>query len=133
MSFQISIPRHRLIGAQALLETRDALIEALFHEKKRRKFSQSELAKALGVDRSVVHRQLKGNGDIGIAKAAEIADMLEHDLIIDIVARHNIGANNASVSPTQKSKVPTVANSATTRNLSGFPNPNTTRPTVKTP
>jgi plasmid maintenance system antidote protein VapI len=69
MSFQISIPPNRQAAARFVGSVRRALLKALMESK----ISQSDIARALGVHRSVIHRELKGYQDITLGRAAELA------------------------------------------------------------
>jgi plasmid maintenance system antidote protein VapI len=69
MSFQISIPPNRHVAARFIENVRRSLLKGLMETK----VTQSDIARALGVNRSVIHRELKGYQDITMGRAAEIA------------------------------------------------------------
>ena len=59
-SFQISVTPSRRAAARFVIRVRRALLKALAEEKARRGLSQSEMARLIGVHRSVIHRELRG-------------------------------------------------------------------------
>ncbi len=69
MSFQISIQPSRQAAARFVDRVRHTLLKAVMESG----ISQSEIARALGVHRSVIHRELKGYQDLTIGRAAELA------------------------------------------------------------
>lgn len=76
MSFQINTPWHTLDGAELVTSARDALVRVLFHEKKMGRTNQAKIAEKIGVDRSVINRQLTGAADISVSRVGEIASIL---------------------------------------------------------
>jgi transcriptional regulator with XRE-family HTH domain len=109
MSFRVKTPWHRIVGANFVQEIRDALVGALLEEKKARKLSQSDIARALGVDRSVIHRQLTGRADISPMRVGEIAAILGREIKFSlsdrqvnrtandiVIARSTISAANST-------------------------------------
>ncbi len=69
MSFQISIPPSRQVAARFVDKVRHALLKAVMESG----ISQSEIARRLGINRSVIHRELKGYQDITLGRAAQLA------------------------------------------------------------
>lgn len=80
MSFRAKVPWHKIAGATLVTEVRDMLVKALLEEARGpNKIRQADVARTLGVDRSVVHRQLVGTGDLGLSRIGEIAAILGRD------------------------------------------------------
>jgi transcriptional regulator with XRE-family HTH domain len=96
-SFRFSIdPRSRL-AARFLRRTRSEIQKALLEEKAERKLSQADLARILGVDRSVVNRQLTGKGNLTLRSVADLAWALNRDIEIRFVKPDTeIGDNKAN-------------------------------------
>src|SRR4051812_45913100 len=72
-SFQIAIDPNRRAAARFVGQVRRAIQKALAEEQKRRGLSQSDIARAIGVNRSVINRELKGFKDITLGRVAELA------------------------------------------------------------
>lgn len=70
MSFQIAIPKNRKSAARFVGRVRRSLVRMIADEPE---VSQSQIADAIGVHRSVISRQLKGQADMNIGRVAEIA------------------------------------------------------------
>lgn len=69
MSFQISIQPSRQAAARFVDRVRSTLLKAVMESG----ISQSEIARKLGVHRSVIHRELKGYQNLTLGRAAELA------------------------------------------------------------
>lgn len=83
-SFHLSSdPRSRKAG-RFLRQVRQELQNALVEEKAKRKLTQAELARILGVDRSVINRQLTGKGNISLRAIADIAWALNRDIKFEL-------------------------------------------------
>jgi transcriptional regulator with XRE-family HTH domain len=66
---------------------RHHLLLAFEMEKERRGFTQADLARELNVDRSVVNRRLMGHENLTIKSLAELADVLNRELVVDFLTR----------------------------------------------
>jgi len=74
MSFRLRSQSADRVAARAVARARELLLGLIFKKKATgEKISQAEIARRLGVDRSVVHRQLNGEFDLTLAGAAKIA------------------------------------------------------------
>ena len=72
-SFQISItPKERAAGRFVAL-VRRAIQRALAEESAKRGLTQSDLARAINVNRSVVCREIRGHKDLTLSRVAELA------------------------------------------------------------
>ncbi len=72
-SFQISVKPNRRAAARFVGRVRSALQEALVKDKERIGVTQSKIAEALGVHRSVISRELNGRQDLTLGRVAELA------------------------------------------------------------
>jgi plasmid maintenance system antidote protein VapI len=72
-SFQISLTPNRRAAARFIGQIRRALQMAYVEEQTENGLSQSEIARALKVHRSVINRELKGLKDITAGRIAELA------------------------------------------------------------
>jgi hypothetical protein len=73
MSFQITISPNRRAAAQFVTNVRRAILKAYVEEQKASGITQTAIARALGVHRSVINRELKGLKDITLGRVAELA------------------------------------------------------------
>lgn len=72
-SLQISISPDKRAAARFLGNVRRAIQKAYVEEQIKRGVSQSDIARALGVHRSVINRELKGFKDITLGRVAQLA------------------------------------------------------------
>jgi transcriptional regulator with XRE-family HTH domain len=72
-SFQISISQHRRAAGRFIGAVRRAIQRAFVEENKRTGLTQSEIARRLGVHRSVISRELNGRKDLTLGRVAELA------------------------------------------------------------
>lgn len=73
MSYELKIdPRKRAAG-RFIGKVRKALISAAVDEKKSSGLTQQQVASAIGVNKSVINRLLRGNANLTLRSVAEIA------------------------------------------------------------
>lgn len=72
-SFQIAISPSRRAAARFIARVRRALQTAVVEEGERNGITQSEIARSIGVHRSVISRELNGRQDITLGRIAELA------------------------------------------------------------
>lgn len=72
-SFQIAIKPNRLAAGRFVNRVRRKLQEALVADQERTGITQSKIAAAIGVHRSVISRELNGRQDITLGRVAELA------------------------------------------------------------
>lgn len=94
MSFRMSTPEHRLDGADLVLRMRDGLLSAFVKAQAFKKIRQADIAKIIGVDRSVINRQLKGDAETSIMRVGEIASILGYRVNVEF-ERIDDGTGNA--------------------------------------
>jgi plasmid maintenance system antidote protein VapI len=73
MSFQITLSPSRRTAARFVTFVRRTIQQALVEENKRTGLNQTEIARKLGVHRSVISREINGYKDITIGRVAELA------------------------------------------------------------
>jgi hypothetical protein len=73
MSFQITISPSRRAAARFVVAVRRAVQKAYVEEQKASGLTQTAIARALGVHRSVINRELRGLKDITLGRVAELA------------------------------------------------------------
>lgn len=75
MSFQISISPSRRAAARYIAHVRRVLQKALAEEEAKgpEGIKQADIARAIGVNRSVIHRELRGHADLTLGRVAELA------------------------------------------------------------
>jgi hypothetical protein len=83
-SFRFGIDERNLTVSLMVHRIRDKLQRALLEEKQNQKFTQAQLARKLGVDRSVINRQLSGRENISVRRLAEFAWALGRDISFEL-------------------------------------------------
>ena len=72
-SLQITItPKARAAG-RFVSRVRRAIQKALAEEGKNRGITQSDIARAIGINRSVISREIRGHKDLTLSRVAELA------------------------------------------------------------
>ena len=94
MSYQIAIPRTRRAAARFIQQVRGQLLRAVADAG----VSQADIARELGVHRSVVNRELRGTSDLSLGRVAEIAVTLGclPKITLENVSTTSGGANRPS-------------------------------------
>ena len=72
-SFQITLSPSKRAAGRFVYGVRRALQKALAEEQAKRGLTQTALARAIGVHRSVINRELRGKKDITLGRVAELA------------------------------------------------------------
>ena len=95
-SFQIGISPSKRAAARFIGAVRRGLQMALTEEG----ISQSDLARDLGVHRSVISREIRGDKDIGLGRIAELAYLMGRKAEISFPKRKTAdGANHGAGGP----------------------------------
>lgn len=94
MSFQITLKPNRRAAARFIGDVRRAILKAYVEEQKVSGLSQTEIARALDVHRSVINRELRGTKDMTLGRVAELAWACKRKpkLLLESVAQAH-GAN----------------------------------------
>ena len=85
MSFQISLTPTRRAAGRFIGEVRDKLLKGLTDRNRKSGLTQSDIAKTIGVHRSVINRELRGRKDITLGRVAELATSMGFDLLFELV------------------------------------------------
>jgi transcriptional regulator with XRE-family HTH domain len=93
-SFRLDIKPNRLAGARFVNRVRSKLQEALVADQKRTGITQSKIAAAIGVHRSVISRELNGRQDITLGRVAELAWAMGREIEFEVrVPEAEVGQN----------------------------------------
>ena len=79
-SFQISITPSRRVAARFVTGVRRKILKALEQEG----LKQTDIARAIGVHRSVINRELRGKKDITLGRTAELAWAMGREPFFDL-------------------------------------------------
>lgn len=94
-SFRISVTPSRRAAARFIMSVRRTIQKALAEEEKKRGLKQTDIARAIGVHRSVINRELKGRKDITLGRVAELAWAMGRVPVFDLpVEEANIVRSN---------------------------------------
>lgn len=97
-SFQISVSPKRRAAGRFVNRVRRAIQKAYVEEQADRGLTQSDIARSLGVHRSVISRELRGQKDMNIGRVGELAWALGREALFDLPpATQAAGANTVPV------------------------------------
>lgn len=96
-SFRISITPSRRAAARFVTAARRKILQALEEESVKRGLKQTDLARTIGVHRSVINRELRGKKDITLGRVAELASAMGRVAVLDLPATN---VQQAVASPT---------------------------------
>ena len=83
-SFQTTVTPSRRAAARFVSHVRRALVTALAEQSEPSKISQADIARAIGVHRSVINRELRGRADINVGRIAELAWALGREPVLEL-------------------------------------------------
>jgi transcriptional regulator with XRE-family HTH domain len=83
-SFQISISPSRRAAARFVTGVRRKILKALEEEGKKRGLKQTDIARAIGIHRSVINRELRGKKDMTLGRVAELAWAMNREPVFDL-------------------------------------------------
>ncbi|WP_193749075.1 helix-turn-helix domain-containing protein [Sphingopyxis sp. C-1] len=99
-SFQIAISPSKRAAGRFISKVRRALQRALVEEQAASGINQSAVAKAIGVHRSVISRELNGRQDITLGRVAELAWSMGREIDFQLVKpEREAGLNAPLVKP----------------------------------
>ena len=84
-SFQITISPSKRAAGRFVYRVRRALQKVLAEEQEKRRLKQTAIARAIGVHRSVINRELRGKKDITLGRIAELAWALGRTPVLEFV------------------------------------------------
>lgn len=82
-SFQLSVSPHRRVAARFVNNVRRRLQRAYAEAAG---IKQTDIARELGVHRSVINRQLRGYQDMTIGRVAELSWALGYEPVFDLIS-----------------------------------------------
>lgn len=97
MSFLFDIGGRKRKAASFITKVRNELLQALVEEKAARPFSQQQLAQKLGVNRSVINRQLNGEANLTLRTVADLAWALDREISFELKKRPDQSVGNYCV------------------------------------
>jgi transcriptional regulator with XRE-family HTH domain len=106
MSYQYDIGEKGRRVARFLGKVRRELQAALEQEKTVRKLTQQQIANMIGVNRSVINRQLLGGENLTLRRVAELAWALGWEIVFEL--RKPAVARGQNYLPTQAFPVPST-------------------------
>jgi predicted XRE-type DNA-binding protein len=86
--------RARKVG-RFTASVREGLQNAVFIEKRRRKLTQQQIATSIGVNRSVINRQIMGTENLTISRVAELAWAIGWD--VEVIFRDPLSKQESNV------------------------------------
>jgi transcriptional regulator with XRE-family HTH domain len=99
-SFQLKIKPNRRAAARFVDRVRQSLQAAVVADRKRIGITQSKIAEAIGVHRSVISRELHGRQDITLGRVAELAWAMGREIDFELrVPEAQEGQNPPEVKP----------------------------------
>ncbi|MGH6889981.1 MAG: helix-turn-helix domain-containing protein [Rhizomicrobium sp.] len=75
-SFQTTISPSRRIAARFVFSVRRAIQQALIEEYRSRGLTQAQIARELGIHRSVINKEIRGEGNLTLKRIGELAYVL---------------------------------------------------------
>lgn len=82
-SFQITLSPSRRAAGRFVNSVRRKLQKAFAEESKHSGLTQTDVAKTIGVHRSVINRELRGHKDITLGRVAELASAMGRRAVIE--------------------------------------------------
>lgn len=119
-SYQITITPNKRAAGRFVSRVRRELQKALAEEEKANGTTQSDIARKIGVNRSVISREIRGHKDITLSRVGELAwAMNRRPSFALLPAQHYIGTNLLFTIPLM------TANQTGMTSLMQFPGANT--------
>lgn len=88
MSFRLSISPLSRDAGRFIGRVRRALLKALAEETAKRGLTQADVARFIGVHRSVINKELRGEKDITLGRVAELASALGRKPVFELREPH---------------------------------------------
>src|SRR5438046_380196 len=93
-SFQISITPSRRVAARFVTGVRRKILKALEEEAQKTGLKQTDIARTIGVHRSVINRELRGKKDLTLGRVAELAFAMGRAPFFDLpIVKLAVGSN----------------------------------------
>jgi hypothetical protein len=97
-SFRISVTPSRRAAARFVTKVRRTLQKAYAEEKRKHGLTQTAIARALNVHRSVINRELKGQKDITVGRVGEFAWVMGRVTSFDLLELVPQAGSNLAIS-----------------------------------
>ena len=119
MSLQVTISPKERVAGRFISRVRRVIQRALAEEAQKNGLSQSEIARRIGVNRSVISREINGLSDLGLTRVAELAWAMGRKPTFDLLEQTPPPGSNQ---PTISSSVflPGAVQSPATSNNAGI-------------
>lgn len=99
-SYQITISPSKRAAGRFISRVRRSIQKALAEEQQKSGITQSDVAREIGVNRSVISREIRGHKDITLGRVGELAWALGRRPQFDLVEQApSIGANYPTETP----------------------------------
>jgi transcriptional regulator with XRE-family HTH domain len=86
-SFQITLSPTKRAASRFINSVRRKLQLVLSEETEKRGLTQTDIAREIGVHRSVINRELRGRKDITLGRVAELASAMGRRVVIEFPER----------------------------------------------
>ena len=96
-SYQISLTPHKRAAGRFIAKVRREIQKAFVEEQAKNGTTQAGIAAELGVNRSVVHRQIMGFENLTLGTVGEIASVLGREPLFSLPPLSTSGSNHAPV------------------------------------
>lgn len=110
-SFQIVLSPHKRAAGRFVLAVRRSLQRAFLEEQKKSGITQSAIARELGVHRSVINRELRGDKDLTLSRVAELSYLLGRKPTFALPERARKEGSNLETKPVLTNITTTASNS----------------------
>jgi transcriptional regulator with XRE-family HTH domain len=105
-SFQISLTPSKRAAGRFVNSVRRKLQKVFAEEQHKRGLTQADVARIIGVNRSVIHRELMGHKDITLGRVGELASAMGRRAVLEFQEIANAqGQNIDSTQSTLRTKV----------------------------
>jgi transcriptional regulator with XRE-family HTH domain len=84
-SFQITLSPSKRAAGRFVNAVRRKLQKAFAEECERSGLTQTDIARTIGVHRSVINRELRGHKDITLGRVAELASAMGRKAVIELI------------------------------------------------
>lgn len=101
-SFRIGLTPSRQAAGRAVTKVRRAIQKAFAEERQLTGLTQSGIAQAVGVHRSVISRQLRGREDISLSRVGELAHAMNRNINFSLPRKEGGAKVNWGVEPAPK-------------------------------
>jgi transcriptional regulator with XRE-family HTH domain len=105
-SFQITITPSERAAGRFVSRVRRAIQKALAEETQKNGITQSDIARAIGVNRSVISREIRGHKDITLSRVGELAWALGRVPMLELMERSVDNFGQGAIASPPKAAIP---------------------------